>query len=289
LNTAYTIMDIVHGKELHYEELGLKHRGSGLAFKHLFLGEENIPENYLFSIARQGAFYSPIHRHTFDQFRYAYRGDVSIAPDLLLLEGELCYHPEGVFYGPQLDEGGERDVLVLQFGGASGKGYLSFAQIAEGKEKLKEQGRFEKGKYHPAGGGEPKDSYEALWESYSGHPLEYPAARYHSVIVSKPDNYSWVPSGGPSNVFKRTLGVFTERQTKADMIKIGAQGKIEIGEQNAIQLLFVLKGQGKANGASLEIESAVGLSPETGVLLFSESGMGMPRFVLPILQRDIGK
>ena len=188
---------------------------------------------------------------------------MSIAPDLLLHEGELCYHPEGVFYGPQLDEGGERDVLVLQFGGASGKGYLSFAQIAEGQEKLKEQGRFEKGKYHPAGGGEPKDSYEALWESYSGHPLEYPAARYHSVIVSKPDNFSWVPSGGTSNVFTRTLGVFTERQTKADMIKIGAQGKIEIGEQNAIQLLFVLKGQGKANGALLEMESAVRLSPET--------------------------
>jgi hypothetical protein len=73
------------------------------------------------------------------------------------------------------------------------------------------------------------------------------------------------------------------------MIKIGAQGKIEIGEQNAIQLLFVLKGQGKANGVSLKIESAVRLSPETGVLLSSESGMELLRFVLPILQRDIGK
>ncbi|KAJ6097511.1 hypothetical protein N7499_001885 [Penicillium canescens] len=138
-------MDIGHGKELQYEELGLKHRGSGLAFKYLFLGEENTPENYLFSISRQGAFYSPVHRHTFDQFRYAYRGDVSIAPDLLH-EGELCYHPEGVFYGPQLDEGGQCDVLVLQFGGASGKGYLSFAQIAKGQEKLKEQDRIQKGK-----------------------------------------------------------------------------------------------------------------------------------------------
>ncbi|KAJ5137075.1 hypothetical protein N7448_005629 [Penicillium atrosanguineum] len=282
-------MDIVHGKDLHYEELGLKHRGSGLAFKHLFLGEENTPENYLFSIARQGAFYSPIHRHTFDQFRYAYRGDVSIAPDLLLREGELCYHPEGVSYGPQLDEGGERDVLVLQFGGTSGKGYLSFAQIAEGQEKLKEDGRFEKGKFHPAGGGESKDSYEALWESYSGHPLEYPAARYHSVIVSKPDNYSWVPSDGSGNAFARTLGIFTERQTKADMIKIGAQGKIGIDEQNAIQLLFVLKGQGRANGTSLEIESAVRLMPDTGVSLSSEYGMELLRFVLPILERDIGK
>jgi hypothetical protein len=163
----------------------------------------------------------------------------------------------------------ERDVLVLQFGGASGKGYLSFAQITEGQEKLKERGRFEKGKYYPADGGEPKDSYEALWESYSGHPLEYPAARYHSFIVSKPDNYSWVRSGGPSNVYTRTLGVFTERQTKADMINIGAQGKIEIGEENAIQLLFVLQGQGKSNGTSLEMESAVRLSPGTGVLLSS--------------------
>jgi hypothetical protein len=283
-------MDIVHGKELQFEELGLKHRGSGLAFKHLFLGEEDTPENYLFSIARQGTFYSPIHRHTFDQFRYAYRGDVSIAPDLLLREGELCYHPEGVHYGPQNDEGGERDVLVLQFGGASGLGYLSFAQIAKGQEKLLEEGgRFDKGKYYPADGGEPKDSYEALWETYSGRPLEYPAARYHSVIVSKAENYSWMPTGGQSNSFTRTLGIFTERQTKVDMIKIGAPGKIEIDEKNAIQLLFVLKGQGKANGTSLKVESAVRLLPGTRVLLSSEDGMELLRFVLPILPRDIGK
>lgn len=283
-------MDVVHGKELQFEEFGLKHRGSGLAFKHLLLGQENTPENYLFSIGRQSAFHSPIHRHSFDQFRYAYRGDVSIAPDLLLREGELCYHPEGVFYGPQIDEGGERDVLVLQFGGASGQGYLSFAQIAEGQEKLLEEGgRFEKGKYYPADGGEPKDSYEALWETYSGYPLKYPAARYHSVIVSKPENYSWMPVDGPSNAFARTLGIFTERQTKADMIRIGAQGKIEIDEKNAIQLLFVLKGQGKANETSLEVESAVRLSPETGVLLSSEDGMELLRFVLPVLPRDVDK
>ncbi|KAJ5660337.1 hypothetical protein N7507_006788 [Penicillium longicatenatum] len=276
-------MDIVHGKDLHFKKLGLKHRGSGLAFKDLFLGEENTPENYLFTIGRQGSFSSPNHKHTFDQFRYAYRGDVSIAPDILLREGELCYHPEGVSYGPQLDEGGERDVLVLQFGGASGQGYLSFAQITEGQEKLKESGRFEKGKYHPADGGEPIDGYEALWQSYSGRPLVYPAARYHSVIVSKPDNYSWVPLSTTSNAFTRTLGIFTERQTKADMIKIGAQGKIEIHGENAIQLLFVLKGQGKANEALLEIESAVRLSPGTGALLSSEHGMELLRFVLPML------
>lgn len=280
-------MDIVHGKALHYKELSLKHRGSGLLFKDLFLGEENTPENYLFTIARQGAFSSPIHKHTFDQFRYAYRGDVSIAPDLLLREEELSYHPEGVLYGPQLDEGGERDVLVLQFGGTSGQGYLSFAQITEGQEKLKESGRFENGKYHPADGGEPMDGYEALWQSYSGRPLEYPAARYHSVIVSKPVNYSWVPSES-SNVFTRTLGVFTERQTKADMFKIEAQGKVEIPGEHAIQLLFVLKGQGKANETSLEVESAVRLSPETGVLLSSEHGMELLRFVLPML-RGIGQ
>jgi hypothetical protein len=276
-------MDIVHGKYLHFKELGLKHRGSGLAFKDLFLGEENTPENYLFTIGRQGSFSSPIHKHTFDQFRYAYRGDVSIAPDILLREGELCYHPEGVSYGPQLDEGGERDVLVLQFGGASGQGYLSFAQITEGQEKLKESGRFEKGKYHPADGGEPMDGYEALWQSYSGRPLEYPAPRYHSVIVSKPGNYSWVPQRGTSNVFTRTLGIFTERQTKADMIKVGAQGRIEIHGENAIQLLFVLKGQGTANETSLDAESAVRLSPGTGVLLSSEHGMELLHFVLPML------
>ena len=282
-------MEIVHGKELQFEEISLKHRGSGITFKHLFLGQENTPENYLFTISRQTKFYSPRHRHNFDQFRYAYRGDVSIAPDLTLREGELCYHPEAVFYGPQNDESGERDVLVLQFGGTSGQGYLNFAQVAEGQKLLKQSGRFEGGKFYPEGERKPQDAYEAIWERFSGRPLEYPAPRYHSVIVAKPENYAWVPckgsGSGTRNMSTRTLGVFTERQTRADMIKLEMGGELELLEDDALQLLFVVRGQGKAGEKVIEMESAVHLLPGTRVLLSSDSQMEIIRFVLPILQK----
>jgi hypothetical protein len=40
-------MELVHGKALSYDDVQLKHRGSGLVFKDLFFGDENdILNNY---------------------------------------------------------------------------------------------------------------------------------------------------------------------------------------------------------------------------------------------------
>ncbi|KAJ5232703.1 hypothetical protein N7468_005659 [Penicillium chermesinum] len=275
-------MELVHGNQLSYEDVGLTHRGSGIAFKHLFLGPENTPGNYLLSISRQQVFHSPIHRHNFDQFRFAYRGDVSISPDVILREGELCYHPEGVYYGPQNDTEGERNVLILQFGGTSGQGYLSFAQMKEGHDDLKKHGHFEGGKFYSAAGGEPVDGYEAIWRHTSGRSLSYPEPRYHSIIVSKPKNYQWVRSEG-INADVKTMGVFTERETRADLIRVKANAPAKLAGQDAVQLLFVLTGKGKANEDAVETESAIRLLPSIGVELSSDSELILVRFVLPTL------
>ena len=47
---------------------------------------------------------------------------------MTIKEGDVCYHPEGVEYGPQNDEedGTDHILLILQFGGTSGQGYLSY-------------------------------------------------------------------------------------------------------------------------------------------------------------------
>lgn len=275
-------MELAYGHDLSFEDAGLKHRGSGLAFKHLFLGEENTPGNYLFSLVRQGEFYSPIHRHNFDQFRFAYHGDVSLAPDVLLREGELSYHPEAVYYGPQKDTVGERDVLVLQFGGTSGQGYLSFAQLKEGQDDLRKGGHFEGGKFYPAKGGEPIDGHQAIWEHISGKPLKFPEPRYHSIIIAKPQSCEWVESKELGADVK-TMGVFTERQTRADLIRVKANTPTKLPGQDAVQLLFVLKGQGKANESAVQAETAIRLSPSTGVDLSSDSELELIRFVLPVL------
>lgn len=74
-------------------------------------------------------------------------GGISILPDMNVGEGELCYHPESVYYGPQDDGPGSKEVLVLQFGGASGQGFVGHKQLKESQERLAQCGRFEKGKY----------------------------------------------------------------------------------------------------------------------------------------------
>ena len=106
-------MEITHGLELCYGDLGMKHRGDGLSFKRLAKGSVGMPENFVLLLSKQKDFYSPRHKHNFDQFRYAIQGDFNLAPNLMLGEGQIAYHPEGVYYGPQDDGAEERRMLVL--------------------------------------------------------------------------------------------------------------------------------------------------------------------------------
>ncbi|OKL60850.1 hypothetical protein UA08_03206 [Talaromyces atroroseus] len=292
-------MDITQGAQLEFTPPPLKHRGDGIAFKDLFRGEDGAPENYYFSVARQAYFYSPRHRHNFDQFRYALRNTVSICPDMVLAQGELAYHPEGVHYGPQHDDDGlDRDVLVLQFGGTSGQGYLSFQQLAQAQEPLKEKGRFEGGKYYANGsdanGVDGKDGYEAIWEHHHGRPLVYPPPRFDKPILVKPENFGWKPYPGlGEGVFYKNLGIFTERETRVQMVRTDSGSTWRLDAQNSIQLLYVVRGQGSAMvvrsekgsfSQAIQVESAIRLKPESeSILLSATSEMEILHFVLPML------
>lgn len=276
-------MEVVYGKSLTYEGALLKHRGSGLAFKDLFLGsDDDIPNNYLFVIARQESFYSPVHRHNFDQFRFGLSGDISILPDLTVSDGELCYHPEGVYYGPQDDGPGVREVLVLQFGGASGQGFLSHKLINTAQEKLGKKGRFEKGKFYEEGKDSPVDSFQALWEDTMGKQLVYPKGRYDRPIKMHPDNYEWRKVPGANGTWKKTLGVFSERETRAEMFRI-SQESWEVPGEDAVQLFFVLEGAGTVDGQKLEELAAGRLKPGKGAVVSTDGNITFLRYVLPTL------
>ena len=114
-----------------------------LAQRYLFVGEDNTPDNFMFSIAEnRGHFHMVRHRHSFDQFRFGIEGDLEMGNGRKLREGCLGYFPEGTPYGPQDDQAGPV-TLVLQFGGSSGYGYLSPQQYRDGRAALKKIGRFE--------------------------------------------------------------------------------------------------------------------------------------------------
>jgi hypothetical protein len=96
-------------------------------------------------------FFSPRHKHNFDQFRFPIRGKFSIGtdPEVVLHEGELGYFPEGVEYGPQLDGEESKEMLILQFGGPSRQGFISYAKLASIQADLEKEGQFEGGKFYP--------------------------------------------------------------------------------------------------------------------------------------------
>jgi len=64
--------------------------------------DTGIPEiNLRFGYDQIGdEFFTPRHRHNFDQFRYVVSGEMNIAKGVDLHEGECAYFPEGTHYGP---------------------------------------------------------------------------------------------------------------------------------------------------------------------------------------------
>ncbi len=127
--------------------------------------------------------------------------------------------PEGVAYGPQSSEG--RSVTaVLQFGGASGNGYLSPREVAAGTEELKKFGTFEGGIFRRNDDGEGRrntDAYQAIWEHVHGRRMDYPKPRYRDPIMVDPQNYDWLPVADMPSVSEKPLGAFTERQCAAQL------------------------------------------------------------------------
>ena len=95
-------MKIVQASEKRWRGDQLRHRKGKILIKRLIEGEAESPENYGLHIGRESAeFFSPRHRHPWDQIRYCISGSVPIAPHKTLDHGEVGYFPEGLHYGPQ--------------------------------------------------------------------------------------------------------------------------------------------------------------------------------------------
>src|SRR5205085_2247006 len=147
---------------------GLEHRGGTFHSRTLVEGEPGTAGNFKFSLSLLGTYYSgPRHRHNFDQYRFMLEGESDYGQDGPLRAGMLGYYPEGVPYGPQVNKT-EIFCAVLQFGGASGSGYLLPREVKAGMEELKKFGEFKDGIFHRYDGTPGKrnmDAYQAIWEN----------------------------------------------------------------------------------------------------------------------------
>ena len=130
-------------------------------------------------------FVSPRHRHNFDQFRFQLEGDLNFARDGKMTPGMVGYFPEGASYGPQTSEATAM-TIVLQFGGASGGGYLSRQETKQATNELKELGTFDGGVYRRNEGVPGKrnmDGFQAIWEH-----VNEPAAAISQAALSAADH-----------------------------------------------------------------------------------------------------
>src|SRR5246127_2593421 len=242
-------MKIVHADEVEWKR-GLQHRGGTFHYRHLLNGPPGTVENFQFNIGQiEGDFSSPRHHHNFDQFRFQLEGTMNFDRNGKMTAGAFGYFPEGAAYGPQSSEG--RSVTaVLQFGSASGSGYLSREQVYAGTEELKKFGTFKDGIFRrndDVEGRRNVDGYQAIWEHMNGQRMEYPKPRYRDPIMVDPANYEWLPVDGVPGVSEKPLGTFTERQCGASTLKFERRATYRAGGRS---VYLVLSGTGIAHDAS---------------------------------------
>lgn len=268
----------------------IDHPTGSLAFKYLLSGDDHAPDNFVLLLARQEAdFATSRHRHNFDQFRYPLRGDMNVGSGVKLREGHLGYFTEGAAYGPQDDRLGTRPPgepmhLTLQFGGASGHGYLSPDRLRACRDELREQGEFDDVLYRRHDG-RTQGGLEAVWERAFGRKLEYPNPRYAAPIIMNPESFPWVPASENSQLSRKHLGAFTERGVWAEVLRLRGNARWTSRDDHARRLFFVLAGNGICAGEALAPYSAIQAELAEQVEVVAHDDIELLLFGLPPVAR----
>jgi hypothetical protein len=179
-------MDIKHGDETPWECVS-GHRGGGIDFRHLLIGREGAKDNHHLSMWREnGGFFSPRHRHNFDQIRSASRARSRHARPDDPAGRHRCF-PRALSTGLRGRER-RRDV---QFGSASGGGFVSFARWPGRSARSRSGARSGTGD-RAARGRRPRHEAQpgqlgAIWEHVTGKRLACPAPRYSAPFVMYPE------------------------------------------------------------------------------------------------------
>lgn len=281
-----------------YDPLNWKkdHPTGDIAFQHLLKGEPESPDNFMYILGRQdGDFFMPRHRHNFEQIRLPISGAMVIGDGLVLREGEVGYFPEGMPYGPQNDplgraQPGERLQLVLQFGGASGYGFMSIEQRRKAWAELSETGKWVGPNYHWPDG-RVEWGLNTIWRHVFGVNLKYPRPRYRTPIIIDPKAVNWLNVPGNAGVDHKYLGAFSERGTWVEMVRLQPGAAWSSADPNARRLLVVTIGSGIVEGRPVEHLTALQVEPGERLQISTDAGIelfliGLPPIQLPAVESD---
>ena len=257
------------------------HRDGDIRFKRLFMGREGTPENYEFSlVATRGAFTTPRHRHNFEQIRFCLEGAVNFGPGKDVKAGQVGYFPEGTPYGPQAIT--DQLVMAVQFGGASGQGFMSYRQLDDGYREMTAQGEFKDGIFRRADGAGRKnqDSYEAIWEMVNGQRLAYPKPRYEEPVLMDPSAFDWRADDAHPGIAHKLLGVFSERGLRLEMLRLDA-ASLKLDSGDAEILGFVVGGALQHDSQDLPAGTAVRVAAGTSSVLAANASAELLLMTFP--------
>ncbi len=178
--------------------------------------------------------------------------------------------------------------MVIQFGGASGNGFMSPRQLFEGQEQMRALGTFEGGVFRRKAaapdGQINQDAYEAIWEYQNGRPVEYPKPRVTEPVHFRAANLPWQNLPGQPGVYWKELGSFTERNIRIASLKLEADALYQPQPQPQEQILFVTEGSGRfGSGETWSKHTAIHLAPNEAATMSAAAAtealvLFLPRF-----------
>lgn len=239
-------------------------RDGKLDQKFLLQGDDDSPNNYLLNVGMTGSggWGTPRHRHNFDQIRYVLKGNYPVSPHKIMNEGSVGYFPESVHYGPQ-DRPEGLEMMVIQFGGASGSGFLSTPRREAANDALKSKGTFSNGIFtwtDEKGQKHNMDGSAACFEEATGQKLVFHPPRYDDVVIMNPDAYGWVTTDAPG-VSTKLVGTFTERFTRITFLKIEAGATYNTGTRSQVDVMFLSKGSVTIDGKNYGEKTGIEVLP----------------------------
>lgn len=235
---------------------------------------------------------TPRHKHTFDQIRYVvdgvFQSDVGD-----IKAGEVGYYPEGVSYGPQMQDE-PVTVLFMQFPGPSKIPYVTHSELSVARQQLVEEGgTFKDGVYTKVsadGSKVNKDSHGACFERATGMPLKIPAGRLAAPVFMRPQAYHWTPDRRIPGLQHKHLGTFGECRTSVSFMKLEAGAKLPAHLVEDAETLYVTEGSITYKGKKW----LGGTTPDRGTHIYmppgakvediaTEEGATLFRIVLPMV------
>lgn len=193
-------------------------------------------------LSGEDTFTAPRHRHDFEQIRLCIRGRLDFGDGAVCDAGEIGYFPAGVFYGPETIA--DAEMLLLQWSPM----WVTRAQNKDAIVHLETVGEFSGGMYSTVdhhGHKRSIDGVQAVWEHVYSRSMVFPAGRYQSAIVMRPDAFAWVPAEGYSS---KVLGSFTEHDTRIEALRWDETGTVVTLDGERTWLLYVREGTLRAAG-----------------------------------------